>query len=464
MEKIVKNSVDFTEGKVTGKIIKFVIPIIITGLLQMLYNASDMIVVGNLSSNGTNAMGGVGSSNALISVVVGLVFGVSAGTSVATAKNIGAKTYDNIKTVIDTSIIFSLILGVVVGVLGFIYTKDILILMGTPSEILSEAVPYMRAYFVGVPGNFVYLILASIVRSTGDSKSPLIILIVSVIFNVFANIFMVVCFNMDALGVGIATALSQYLSLIIMVIYLARKKDYLKLDLRNIKFSKSMLISIVSIGVPAGLQTLILSVSNVIIQSSINAYGPEAISGNSAAANLESFTYTAMNAFYQGVITIVGQNMGAKKYDRVLKVYLSTTILVSIVGLVMGLAIYIFNDFFLRIYEPNSQIVRDWGLKRLGMVSKWHFISGIFEVTTGVLRGMGKSTLSMLLTIIFAVLFRVVWIFTICVIFPNDINVLYLSFPLSWITTTVIMLACIILYYLKLTKLKKQRNLQKSIV
>ena len=196
----------------------------------MLYNAADMIVVGNLSSNGTNAMGGVGSCNALISLVVGLVFGVSAGTSVVTAKNIGAKTYDNIKVVIDTSIIFSLILGIIVGVFGFIYTKDILILMGTPDEILSEAVPYMQAYFVGVPGNFVYLILASIVRSTGDSKSPLIILIISCIFNVFANIFMVVCFNMGAIGVGIATALSQYLSLAIIIVFLLRKTNYLLLQ------------------------------------------------------------------------------------------------------------------------------------------------------------------------------------------------------------------------------------------
>ena len=455
MEKVLKNDVDFTEGKVTAKIIKFVIPIIITGLLQMLYNASDMIVVGNFSPNSTHAMGGVGSSSALITLIVGLVFGVSAGTSVVTAKNIGAKTYDNIKTVIDTSIIFSLILGILVGVIGFIFTEDILILMGTPNEILFEAVPYMRAYFIGVPGNFVYLILASIVRSTGDSKSPLIILIISVIFNIIANIFFVVYFSLGAIGVGIATAMSQYLSLVIILVFLTRKKDYLKINLKNLNFNKRILGSILSIGLPAGLQTLILSVSNVIIQSSINSYGPDAISGNSAAANLESFTYTAMNSFYQGVITIVGQNMGAKKYDRVLKVFLSSIILVSIVGLIMGFGIYIFNDAFLRIYEPNSQIVRDWGLMRLEMVSKWHFISGIFEVTTGVLRGMGKSTLSMVLTIFFAVLFRVAWIYTICVIFPNDITVLYLSFPLSWILTTIIMLVCIFYYYFKLEKPKR---------
>lgn len=456
MENTLKNSVDFTEGKVTGKIIKFVIPIIITGLLQMLYNASDMIVVGNFSSNGTNAMGGVGSSNALISVIVGLVFGVSAGTSVVTAKNIGAKTYDNIKTVIDTSIIFSLILGIIVGVFGFIYTKDILILMGTPTEILSEAVPYMQAYFVGVPGNFVYLILASIVRSTGDSKSPLIILIISVIFNVFANVFMVVCFDMSAVGVGIATAMSQYLSLAIILIYLSRKTDYLKLDLKNIKFSKTTLYSIVSIGMPAGLQTVIFSISNVIIQSSINAYGPDAVSGNAAAANLESFTYTAMNSFYQGVITIVGQNMGAKKYKRVLKVFYSSLILVSIVGLVMGLAIYIFNDAFLRIYEPESAVVRAWGLKRLEIVSKWHFISGIFEVSSGVLRGMGKSGLSMALSIIFSVVLRIVWLFTVCVTIPNNITVLYLSYPTSWIITTISMVICIFSYYKKLTSKKEK--------
>ncbi|MBO5850722.1 MAG: MATE family efflux transporter, partial [Clostridia bacterium] len=455
--------VDFTEGKITPKLIKFAIPIMLTGLLQMLYNASDMIVVGNFAPNGSHAMGAVGACSALINMIVGLFIGISVGAGVVVARNVGAKRLDNIKSIIDTSIIFSLICGIIVCVFGVVFAKNLLVLMNTPEEILSEAVPYMQAYFVGVPAGLIYNFLASIVRSTGDSKRPLIFLAVSGLINVLFNMVMVLCFGMGAVGVGIATYVSQYFAMIFIVIYLVKRKDYCNLNLKNVHFSKNVLSSIIIIGLPAGLQSSLFAISNVVIQSSINAYGPEAISGNSAAQSLEAFTYMVMNAFYHGTLTFVGQNMGARKYDRIPKIAISSILSVTVIGLVMGLGIYIFGDFFLSIYEPESAIVREWGLKRLAIVSTMHFMVGVMDIGSGVNRGMGKSLLSMIISLLGSVVLRIVWVYTVCVMFPNNITVLYISYPISWFLTAIVQYICVYVIYKKL-KRQKEKDLQEHLV
>ena len=452
----IKNQ-DFTEGKITPKLIKFAIPIMLTGLLQMLYNASDMIVVGNFSPNGSFAMGAVGACGAIINMIVGLFIGMSVGAGVVVARNVGAKRYDNIKSIIDTSIIFATLCGIIVAILSIIFTKNLLVLMSTPDDILVEAVPYMQAYFVGVPANLIYNFLASIVRSTGDSKRPLIFLGVSGLINVGFNLIMVICFNMGAVGVGIATTVSQYFAMIFIIVYMVRKKDYCNLNFKSVQFNKNVLKSIIVIGLPAGLQSSLFAISNVVIQSTINTYGPETVSGNSASHSLEAFTYMIMNSFYHSALTFVGQNMGAGKYERIPKIAFSSAISVTILALTMGWAIYLFGDALLAIYEPESAIIREWGLKRLAIVSTTHFLAGIMDVGSGIVRGMGKSMLSMIVTLIGSVALRVVWVYTICVAFPNNIQVLYLSYPISWLLTSIAQYVCAFVIYTKLKNKSRQR-------
>ena len=452
MQAVVKGNQDFTKGKITGKLISFVLPIMATGMLQIFYNASDMVVVGNFSANGSNAMGAVGSCTSLINLLIGLFIGISIGSGVVAARNIGAKRFDNVKSIIDTSVIFAFFCGIVVSLFGIIFSKNLLVLMGTPEEILNEADPYLKAYLVGVPANLVYLVLAAILRSSGDSKTPLIILAISGLFNVIVNVIMVTCFKMGAIGVGIATVGSQVLSLILIAIFMFRKTDYLKFSFKNFKLSTKVLANVIAIGVPAGLQTVLFSLSNVVIQSTVNSYGPETISGNAAAGNLEGFTYMSMNSFHQAVVTFVSQNMGAKKYKRIPKIAITGIILVSIVGVFLGVGIYLLGDTLLSIYEPESAIIRAWGLKRLSVVSPFHFLCGIVDVGTATLRGMGKSTTSMIIVLFGSVALRIVWIYTICAIIPNNIFYLYVSYPISWMLTSIALFFTSFIVYKKLLK------------
>ncbi len=457
-ESTVKRNQDFTEGKIAPKLITFALPIMATGLLQMLYNASDMIVVGNFSPNGSFAMGAVGACASIISLIVGLFIGMSVGAGVVVARNVGARRFDNIKSIIDTSLIFSSVCGIVVAILSIIFTKDLLVLMSTPEDILVEAVPYMQAYFVGVPASLVYNFLASIVRSTGDSKRPLIFLGVSGLINVIFNLIMVLCFNMGAIGVGIATSASQYFAMIFIIVYMARKKDYCNINLKTVHFNKNVLNQIIVIGLPAGLQSSLFAISNVIIQSTVNSYGPEAVSGDSAAHSIENFTYMVLNSFYHASLTFVGQNMGAKKYERIPKIALSAVLCEIVIGLTMGWGLYVFGDTLLSIYEPESAVIRGWGLKRMSIMSTMHFLLGIMDVGSAINRGMGKSLLSMIVSLIGAVVFRIIWVYTVCVIFPNNIMVLYVSYPISWALTTLAHFICAYFIY---KKLKNERNLEK---
>ncbi|MBO5889794.1 MAG: MATE family efflux transporter [Clostridia bacterium] len=461
MQLAERKNLDFTEGKITGKLLTFAFPIMLTGLLQMLYNASDMIVVGNFSPNGSFAMGAVGACASIISLIVGLFLGLSVGAGVVVARNVGARRYDNIKSIIDTSIIFSGICGVIVAVISIIFTKDLLVLMNTPSDILVEAVPYMQAYFVGVPASLVYNFLASIVRSTGDSKRPLIFLGVSGLINVILNMIMVLCFKMGAIGVGIATSASQYFALLFIIIYLMRKKDYCNLNLKTVHFNKNVLSQIIVIGLPAGLQSSLFAISNVIIQSTINSYGPEVVSGNSASHSIENFTYMVLNSFYHASLTFVGQNMGAKKYERIPKIAISAVLCEIVIGLTMGCGIYFIGDTLLSIYEPESAVIRGWGLKRMSIMSTMHFLLGIMDVGSAINRGMGKSLLSMIISLLGAVVFRIIWVYTVCVMIPNNIIVLYISYPISWALTALAHFICAYLVY---KKLKQGKDLKENSI
>ncbi len=451
LEKVKKiRNNDFTEGPIFGKLIRFALPLMATGLLQTLYNASDMIVVGRFSPSKEIAMGAVGSCSALINLILNLFMGLATGAGVLAAQNIGAKKYDHLKKVVDTSLISSLICGVILAIFGFFMAEPLLTLMGTPENVLKEAVPYMKAYFVGVPACMLYNFLAAILRSSGDSKRPLIFLAISGICNVGLNLIMVLCFSMGAVGVGIATTAAQYISATMIFIYMSRADIVCKIDVKNIKPDKEKLLSMIRIGMPAGIQGMLFSISNVLMQSTVNTYGDVIVNGNAAAANIEGFVYICMNAMYHSTLTFVGQNVGAGKYDRIKKIIFQNAMLVSVVGLIIGVAVTVFHEPLLQIYAPESEAVRQAAANRLYVICSSYFLCGLMEVGCGAVRGMGKAILPMMVSLTGSCLLRIVWIFTICPFFPGNIYVLYLCYPITWIVTASAHFVCSLIVSKKL--------------
>ena len=439
MSAKVKRAVDsdLTRGPLLVKIIKYSLPIVATGLLQTFYNASDMIVVGNFSDVGATAMGAVGACGALINLILNLFIGLAVGTGVCVAQEFGGGRYDDLKKTVHTSLLASILGGVAVGLFGFFMARPLLTLMGTPEATLAEAVPYMKAYFVGVPAAMVYNFMAAAIRSSGDTKRPLIILMISGAVNVLLNLFLVLAFGMGAVGVGIATTVAQYISAIMILWHMYKRGGHCRIILSELKIDTKKLLRIVSIGIPAGLQSMLFSLSNVLIQSTVNTYGSTVVDGNAAAGNIEGFVYIAMNSMYHAALTFTGQNVGAGQYKRIGKILVECMAIVTVIGLILGLSGFIFGDALLRIYAPTDAAVRAAGVNRLGVICALYFLCGLMEVGCGVLRGMGKSIPPMIISLLGSCAFRILWIFTVCPLFPGDIRVLYLSYPISWVITTV---------------------------
>lgn len=448
-----KTEVDLTQGPIFGKIIRFTLPLIATGLLQTLYNASDMVVVGRYASD--HAMGAVGACGALINLLINVFFGLAVGVGVSVAQGIGAKKYDDVEKIIHTSLIASFFCGIALGIFGFFMTEPLLKLMDTPSETLSEAVPYMKAYFVGIPASMVYNFMASALRSSGDTKRPLIILSISGLANVILNYIMVKFFSLGAVGVGVATAISQYISAVMIIIHMLKLDGCCKIRINKLRFDKSKLWIITKIGLPAGIQGTLFSLSNVIIQSTINSFGPVIVNGNSAASNIEGFIYISMNSLYQTVLTFVGQNIGAGTYERIKKIIFQCVILVTAVGFIMGMSAYIFGDTLLSIYAPESAEVRAAGMVRVSIICITYFTCGLMDVGCGVLRGMGKTILPMMVSLVGSCVFRIGWI---KLIYPhfNTVRSIYVSYPISWLITATVHFSLSIYFYRKLMKSNKR--------
>jgi len=442
-----------TEGSLLGKIIRFALPLVATGLLQVLYNASDMIIVGNYSPSGSFSMGAVGACGALINLIVNLFMGLAVGVGICVAQAIGAKRYEDVHKLVHTAFSASLICGIGVGIVGFVLAEPLLLLMGTPETVLVEAVPYMKAYFVGAPAMLVYNFMAAALRSSGDSKRPLIFLSIAGLLNVATNIVMVVGFGLGAVGVGIATTVAQYASVVMIVVYMSRMSGVCRFEIRRARIEAKQLVMIVRNGLPAGIQSTVFSISNVLIQSTVNSYGDIVVAGNAAAGNIEGFVWVAMNAMHQSTLTVVGQNMGAGKMDRIKRATLISVVCVAVIGLVMGLTIFALHEPLLSIYEPGDTAhnfaVREAGARRMAVISTTYFLCGIMDVLTGVLRGMGRSVLPMGTSIFTTCILRIAWIFTVCPLFPNDIGVLYMSYPVTWMISIAAHLSCCIVIYKK---------------
>lgn len=432
------NSIDMLNGPLFSKILLFSIPLMLSSILQLLFNAADIIVVGQFT--GSDAIAAVGATTALINLLVNLFVGVSIGTSVIVGKYLGARDYDNVEKSVHASIYFALISGFIMIFVGIILAKPLLGWMATPDNVIDLSTLYMRIYFLSMPAFMVYNFGAAILRSIGDTKRPLYFLGIAGIVNVILNLILVIVFHLGVAGVAIATTVSQYISATLVVLSLMESEYPLKLKPKELKFHEHIVIDMLKVGLPAGLQSVIFSLSNVLIQSSVNSFGSLVMAGNTAAANIEGFVYAAMNSIYQACLTFTSQNMGAKNYHRIDKILINCLIIVTAVGLIFGVGAYVFGHQLLGIYTTDAQVI-EYGINRLMLVCAPYFLCGLMDVMVGSLRGIGYSIMPMIVSLTGACLFRIIWIYTIFAMYHTQF-VLYISYPISWALTAFIHFVC----------------------
>ena len=441
MQKI--ESVDMTHGKLSPKIIRFSLPLAATGILQLLFNAADVIVVGKFS--GSTSLAAVGSTSSLINLLVGAFIGLSVGVNILVARELGCRHDGCVRRAVHCAIAISALLGVVVLALGLVFAVPLLRLMQTPDDVLTLAALYLKIYFFGVPAGLIYNFGAAVLRAFGDTKRPLLFLTVSGVVNVFLNLLFVIVFHLDVAGVAIATVISQYISLALVLRLLLRADGLCHLRLREIKLYRYEAEQILRIGLPAGLTSIVFNISNVMIQGAVNSFGASAIAGNAAAANLDSFINNGMDAVAQAAITFTSQNLGAGKYDRIGRIYKSCVVTALAIGLPMCAVCALFGPQLLSIYisraDPAYDAVIAAGMIRIHWVSVVYFTCGMMNVCCGMIRGLGKSWLPLFVTAVGACGLRIVWIYTA---FAADraLWMLYLSYPVSWIVTSAAHIAC----------------------
>lgn len=425
--------INMTEGNILPKIIKFSIPLMLSGMLQLFFNAADVIVVGRYA--GDEALAAVGSTGALINLLINLFIGISIGASVLMGQAIGARDYNDAQDSLHTAMLTGFIGGIIMIFVGQVVSRPMLELMQTPDDVIELSSLYMKIYFMGMPGFMLYNFGAAILRAAGDTKRPLYYLFVSGIINVILNLYFVIVLKMSVDGVAYATIISEAISAILIVICLMRSDGYLNLSLRKLKIDGKKFIEMLKIGIPSGFTGIVFSVSNMLIQSSINSFGKLVMAANTAASNLEGFVYNAMNSIYQTALAFASQNMGAKKLDRVDDVLKKSLLVVSGVGLFFGVGAYLLGEILLRLYTPNQEVI-DIAMLRLLVISTSYFLCGIMDVYSGVIRGMGFSFTPMLVSMFFVCAFRVFWIYTIFEHFHEQ-WVLYISYPVSWAITII---------------------------
>lgn len=443
-----KYTMDMCNGPLLKKIILFAIPLMLSGVLQLLFNAADVIVVGRFTGN--EALAAVGSTSSLINLLINLFVGVSVGANVLLGKHIGARDEENASKTVHTAVTFALVVGIAMIFVGFFLSRPLLELMGTPEDVINLSVLYMRIYFVGMPAFMFYNFGTALLRAVGDTKRPLYFLTLAGIINVIFNLIFVIVFHMGVAGVALATIISEGISAFLVFLCLKGADGVLHLDHRSLSFHKDVAIQMMKIGLPAGLQGCIFSVSNVLIQSSVNSFGSIAMAGNTASANLEGFVYNAMNSLYQTSLSFTSQNMGAKKYKRVDKILIECLVIVMIVGIVMGGGAYLIGTSLLSIYSSDPQVI-SYGLLRMSLICVPYFLCGMMDVFVGSLRGMGYSVMPMLVSLTGACLFRIVWIFTIFAT-NRSLFVLYFSYPVSWALTATAHLICYMIVRKKVFK------------
>lgn len=449
-----KYSLDMTNGPFLKKILRFSLPLVLTGLLQMIYNTADVIVVGRFA--GGTALAAVGATGSLVHLILNIFLGMSMGSGVMTAKYIGARDENSVKRCVHSAMLLSILSGIFVAIFGFVFSEQLLVMMDSPEDVLPLSKLYLQIFFLGAPAGMVFNFGASIVRATGDTKKPLLILSLSGIVNIVLNLILVIKFNMSVAGVAIATIVSQYISATIIVIVLFKMKNACKLDIKKLRFHKEELKRILYVGIPAGIQNSLFSVSNVIIQTTVNSFGSVAMAGIAASSNIDSLIYTCTNAISQTTMTFSSQNYGAKKYKNFNKIYLRCIVLTIVIGGGMGALGVVFKDFLVGIFSTDPAVI-EIGAQRLTLILPFYFFCSLMDVGAGQLRGMGKSFLPMLVSLLGGCGLRILWIFAF---FPKNPTLIYLyyAYPISWTITFVVLFVC---YFLVRSQILKKSGIRK---
>ncbi len=427
---------DMTNGPLFFKMLWFALPLMLSGMLQLLFSAMDMVVVGQFVSS--DSVAAIGTTYSVTNLLVNLFVGLSVGTSVTVAQSLGAKNDAEVHRVVHTSVTVSVLGGIVLGVIGFFAAKPLLGLMSTPDVLLDQAALYMKIYFLGMPVTALYNFASAVLRSSGDTRRPLIFLTIAGVLNVGLNLFFVIVCRMRVEGVALATVLSQAVSAGLVVWWLCRLKTAVHLDLKKLKIYKNSLLKIVKIGVPAGVQGTLFALSNVLIQSSVNSFGRTAMAGNAASASIEGFEFIALDAPQHAALTFTGQNVGAQKPERIRRVLWICMLLETIFGAVFGLVFWLFGKPLIGLYIPDNPAAMPFALTRLMVFAITYALCGYMNVLVGSLRGMGASLLPTFVTLTGVCGFRILWIYTFFTLPAfHSLLWLYLSYPISWALTIV---------------------------
>lgn len=427
---------DMCSGPILRKMLMFALPLMLSSILQLLFNAADIVVVGKFA--GDNSLAAVGSNTALINLLTNLFIGLSIGANVVAARHYGAKAWDDLRRTVHTAMLLSMLSGALLLVLGVIGAEQMLIWMQTPEEVLPLATVYLRIYFLGMISTMVYNFGSALLRAVGDTKRPLYFLLCAGVINVILNLLFVIGFQMDVMGVAIATVISETVSALLVLRCLVKEKGGIHLELRAMRIDRKKMLQILRIGLPAGFQGIVFALSNVVIQSSVNIFGNIVVAGNSAAANLEGFVYMAMNAFYQTTLSFVSQNYGAGEQKRINRIVLLGEACVIVTGTLLGNMVVFFGNDLLQIYSNNPEVIAA-GMVRLHYISMIYALCGIMDVMVGALRGIGYSIMPMIVSIVGVCVLRLIWLATVFQIPEfHKIETVYLSYPVTWILTSLV--------------------------
>ncbi len=433
--------VNMTEGPVLSRMFVYTLPLMMSGILQLLYNAADVAVVGRYAADKQTSLAAVGSTGSLTNLIIGLFMGLSVGCCVVVSRYLGSGEKKNASETVHTSILTGLILGVILAFVGILFSKPLLRLMKSPDSVIDLASLYMKIYFIGLPVSMLYNFGSSVLRAKGDTFFPLIVLVVSGSVNVSMNLILVKGFHLDVAGVAAATVCSQAVSAAMVLIHLSRLPgdDPCKLYFRRIGIWRDKLFKIIAVGIPAGAQGVLFSVSNVILQTAVNSLGDVAMAGNTAASNIDGFIYIACNSVYHSAVSFTGQNYGAHNFGRIKKVAWSSVFIVTAVGLAMGSVAFFFAKPLLSIYAPGAEsaAVREYGLLRLRITALTYFMCGLMEVATGLLRGLNRSILPMSISFFGSCVLRVCWVYFLFYPYEyfNNMFWLWMTYPISWFIT-----------------------------
>ncbi len=437
-----KYEIDMCSGAILPKLLRLTLPLMLSSVLQLLFNAADIIVVGNFASQ--NSLAAVGSTSAQVNLITNLFLGLSTGANVMTSRYMGAKDNERVSRTIHTSILLSIISGLILTFVGVVFADKMLSLMQTPPEVMELSTLYLRIYFGGMIAMMIYNFGSSILRSKGDTKRPLYYLTLAGVINVVLNMIFVIVFKMDVAGVALATVISQCVSAFLVIRCLIKETDAFHFEFKKLCLDRVITGKILGIGIPAGFQGVVFSLSNVVIQSSINGFGPVVMAGSAAAASIEGFVWVSMNAFSQGALTFTSQNIGAAKYSRINRIAFISCACAAVTGFVLGNLAYLFGGALLRIYDPRPEIIQP-GMIRMGLVCVFYFTCGLMDCIVGSIRGMGYAVAPTIVSLLGACGLRILWIFTIFAIPEYHTEfMLFVSYPISWTITFIAHLICYI--------------------